>query len=396
MKQRKHILWLCSWYPHSKDLFDGDFIERQARAIAAIHNVHVIHLVQNRNILKHTTPTCEIKEEYGLQSSVYFINNYSNVLNSPNTLLFNIRYHRKLYAVLKDYIAQNGKPDLVHVQVPVKIGLGAVWLQKQSGIPFIVTEHYNVYHNNNWDGLNTASAYFKRLTKCVITKSNALVTVSDFLGNAINTYAVKRPYFVIPNVVNTELFFYKPPVLSKRKFRFLHVSNMMPVKNPKLMLDAVAKVAGECTDVEFVFAGNTSDEWKRYAASIGIAENVVQFKGVLPYEKIAYEMQEADAFFIFSKSETFSCATAEALCCGLPVAAVKAGALPELLNSSNAVFADKENNAESFAKVLQQLKESCSQFNRNEIAEEASAKYNYRTVALQYDALYKLYAKHKS
>ena len=40
--QRKKILWLVSWYPNRNDKFDGDFIQRHARAAAIYHDVHVI------------------------------------------------------------------------------------------------------------------------------------------------------------------------------------------------------------------------------------------------------------------------------------------------------------------------------------------------------------------
>ena len=370
-------------------MFDGDFIERQAHAVAALHTVDVIHLVQNRNILKLAKPGIEKQLNDGINSSVFFINNKSQLLQSDNTVLFNIRYHRKLLSVLNEYIAQNGKPDLVHVQVPVKIGAGAIWLKQQYGIPFIVSEHSNVYHSDVREGINNASVYFKRLTRRVISKAHALVTVSAFLGNAILEHACNRPYQVIPNVVNTSLFFYKEHSQPNKRFRFLHVSNLLPVKNPRLMLDAIADVIKTTSAVEFVFAGNATDEWKKYAESIGLTEDVVNFKGLLSYEQVAIEMQKADAFFIFSKSETFSCATAEALCCGLPVAAARVGALPELLNFSNAVFSENANDADSFAHALVQLKNNYEHFNRKEIAEYAASKYNYQVVAQQYDALYK-------
>jgi glycosyltransferase involved in cell wall biosynthesis len=371
------------------DMFDGDFIQRQAHAVAALYTVDVIHLVQNRNILKITKPGIEKRVNDGINSSVFFINNKSQLLQSDNTVLFNIRYHRKLLSVLKEYIAQNGKPDLVHVQVPVKIGAGAIWLKQQYGIPFIVSEHSNVYHSDVREGINNASVYFKRLTRRVISKADALVTVSAFLGNAILEHACNRPYQVIPNVVNTSLFFYKEHSQPNKRFRFLHVSNLLPVKNPRLMLDAIADVIKTTSAVEFVFAGNATDEWKKYAESIGLTEDVVNFKGLLSYEQVAIEMQKADAFFIFSKSETFSCATAEALCCGLPVAAARVGALPELLNFSNAVFSENANDADSFAHALVQLKNNYQHFNRKEIAKYAASKYNYQVVAQQYDALYK-------
>ena len=65
------VLWLCSWYPHSTDPYDGDFIERQAKALSLHMQVDVIHVVQNLNFLKkETSLQIEEKQEGQLQSSV--------------------------------------------------------------------------------------------------------------------------------------------------------------------------------------------------------------------------------------------------------------------------------------------------------------------------------------
>ena len=54
--QRKKILWLVSWYPNINDRFDGDFIQRHARAAAIFHDVHVL-------FVKEATINEEVKEE---------------------------------------------------------------------------------------------------------------------------------------------------------------------------------------------------------------------------------------------------------------------------------------------------------------------------------------------
>jgi hypothetical protein len=48
-----------------------------------------------------------------------------------NKLAFNIRYFFYLKSLLRVYITENGKPDMVHVHVPVKIGAGALYLKRK-------------------------------------------------------------------------------------------------------------------------------------------------------------------------------------------------------------------------------------------------------------------------
>ena len=41
---RKKILWLCSWYPNKIEPFNGDFIQRHARAASLYDDIYVIHV----------------------------------------------------------------------------------------------------------------------------------------------------------------------------------------------------------------------------------------------------------------------------------------------------------------------------------------------------------------
>jgi len=382
------ILWLCSWYPHSADRFDGDFIERHARALSAIQQVDVIHLVQNTGLLTNETYRTEERKENNLHAKIVFVPVPNTPFSKLTAALFNRRYYKQLLDILTEYIQQNGMPDIVHVHVPVKMGAGALWLKRKYDIPFVVTEHANIYHNRQEENIHTYSPYFRFITKRVIEKADALITVSDYLGKAINQFAGKKKYMVIPNVVDTSVFHYTEKEKNDSLFRFLHVSNLYPVKNPRLMLEAIRLFLKKDQSAEFIFSGNKTNEWEMAAAKLGICKKHIHFTGEIPYEKVAEEMKRADALFLYSKSETFSCVTAEALCCGLPVVSSNVGAIPELINTDNGILAEPES-AVALASAMLSLKANCNQFNRKKISEDASAKYNYRIVAEQLLSVYK-------
>ncbi len=382
------VLWLCSWYPHSTDRFDGDFIERHAKALSQFQQVDVIHLVQNTSLLTNETSRTEKRSEKNLNTEIVYIPAPNTPFATLTSALFNRRYYKQMLETVKEYIQQNGKPDLVHVHVPVKIGVAALWLKRKFNIPFVVTEHSNIYHNREGEeSFSTYSPYFRFIAKRVFDKADVLITVSDFLGKAINEAAVKKEYTVIPNVVDTSRFHYVEKRASTDLFRFLHVSNLYPVKNPQLMLDAIQLFLQTDQSVEFIFIGNKTKEWELKAAGLGISQKNIHFLGELAYENAAEEFKKADALFLFSKSETFSCVTAEALCCGLPVVSSNVGAIPELVNSSNGILTEP-GNVTALANAMYSIKKNYSQFNRKEIAERASVKYNYRIVAEQLLSVY--------
>lgn len=382
------ILWLCSWYPHSTDRFDGDFIERHARALSEFQQVDVIHLVQNTSLLTNETYRTEKRTQKNLHTEIVYVPVPVTPFASLTSALFNRRYYKQMLDTVKDYIQQKGIPDLVHVHVPVKMGAAALWLKRKFNIPFVVTEHSNIYHNREGEeSFSTYSPYFRFVAKRVLDKADVLITVSDFLGKAINEIAAKKEYTVIPNVVDTSRFQYAEKQTASSVFRFLHVSNLYPVKNPELMLEAIHLFLQTDQSAEFVFIGNKTNEWKLKAVKLGIPEKSIHFMGEIAYEKVAEELKKADALFIYSKSETFSCVTAEALCCGLPVVSSGMGAIPELVNDTNGILAEPENAA-ALAKALLSLKNNYGQFNRKEIAERAAAKYNYTIVAQQLLSVY--------
>lgn len=382
------ILWLCSWYPHSTDRFDGDFIERHAKALSEFQQVDVIHIVQNTSLLTNETYRTEKRIEKNLQTQIVYVPVPNTPFATLTAALFNRRYYRQMLDTIKEYIEERGVPDLVHVHVPVKMGAAALWLKRKFNIPFVVTEHANIYHNRaGEESFSTYSPYFRFIAKRVIDKAEILITVSDYLGKAINEIAGKKEYIVIPNVVDTSRFYYAENKLANSVFRFLHVSNLYPVKNPQLMLEAIRLFLQTDQSAEFIFIGNKTKEWELKASKLGISKKSIQFMGEILYEKVAEELIKADALFLYSKSETFSCVTAEALCCGLPVVSSNVGAIPELVNNTNGTLAEPEN-AEALANAMHSLKKNYGQFNREEIARHASVKYNYSIVAEQLLSVY--------
>ncbi|HLF45514.1 MAG TPA: hypothetical protein VI548_03770, partial [Chitinophagaceae bacterium] len=48
-KDYYYILWLPSWYPCKLTPYDGDFIQRHARAVSAFVSVQVVHFIRDKD-----------------------------------------------------------------------------------------------------------------------------------------------------------------------------------------------------------------------------------------------------------------------------------------------------------------------------------------------------------
>ena len=43
------VLFICGWYPSRVSPYNGDFIERHAKAVSKKHFVNIIHIISDKN-----------------------------------------------------------------------------------------------------------------------------------------------------------------------------------------------------------------------------------------------------------------------------------------------------------------------------------------------------------
>src|SRR6476469_113764 len=109
--QRKKILWLVSWYPNRNDAFDGDFIQRHARAAAIYHDIHVVYVTE-RIMAK------EVEEEWnfatGLTEQLVYFKFTGGLLAR---LKKQMKWKKLFRRAIEQYVGKNGLPQEVHVHV---------------------------------------------------------------------------------------------------------------------------------------------------------------------------------------------------------------------------------------------------------------------------------------
>jgi glycosyltransferase involved in cell wall biosynthesis len=379
--QRKKILWLVSWYPNQTDRFDGDFIQRHARAAAIYHDIHVIFITE-----AELDSACREEWNYatGLTEQVIYFRKTSGFLKKIRKQLLWKTFYQK---AIEKYIQKNGKPELVHVHVPWKAGLMALWLKKKHNLPFIVTEHWGIYNDVVEDNFYSKPKWTKDSLKLVFRESVAFTSVSRFLADGVKKITGIKADVIIPNVTDTTLFYHKNEKYSK--FTFIHVSNMVPLKNVKGILDAFreldTQMPGRC---QLIMIGNRDDIYPRYSEASGLLNAVVFFRGEISYREVAEEMRRSHCFILNSNMENSPCVIGEALCCGLPVIATRVGGIPELLNDRNSMQV-AVGNQDELLKAMKEIFNGYQSYDQKTIAEEAAIKFGYSTIATQFDLLYR-------
>ena len=384
---RKKILWLCSWYPDRMEPFNGDFIQRHAAAAALYNDIYVIHVAGD--------PTMQSKETEHLITRSEGLTEHIGYFERTRSFLEKFWAYYRWSTVFKKairlYIKENGRPDLVHVHVPVRAGLFGIRLKKRSGIPYVVTEHWTIYQPQNAIPYRDHKTVFKTLLYWVVKNSRLLLPVSNDLGLLMNKLVAKKEFFVIENVANGQYFFYTDAKQGS-PFRFIHVSNMTYQKNAGAIIDCFAAFQEGVAAAELVIVGSVTEEIQELIEKTGLLDKKIFIKGEISYAAVAREMQQSNALVMFSRFENSPCSIIEALCCGLPVIATRVGGIPELLDDSNGILVESLDTT-ALGQALEAMVARYEKYDRKKIAEQAKNRFSYPVIGKKLDDVYTTIAK---
>jgi len=379
------VLWLASIYPSKLFPYDGDFIQRHARATSLYCEVEVLHIVKDKNG-SLTDDVKEIVNTDGLLTErIIYYKPFKSSIKILDRFLSSLKYKRLSRAAIKKYISQNGKPDLFHLHIAMKAGLTALWSKRKYKIPFLLTEHWGGYLNEAVPNISDYNFVYQYYWKKIITGAAASSFVSGYLMHCIVKKYNTRNTFVIPNVVDTGIFF-SAEKQTADKIRFIHISTMVYQKNAEAILQALALLKDEFEFEMFLYGPITLIQ-KQLIAELGLQDKVL-LKGEVPQKELAKSMQQCDALILYSRFETFGCVLIEANACGIPVIVSDLEVFHEIIEEGvNGIFVKKEN-PEALAEKLREFVKQKNKFDKNLIARNTAEKYNYKEIGQQFINLY--------
>jgi glycosyltransferase involved in cell wall biosynthesis len=381
-----NVLFIASWYPSRVNGFDGDFIERHAKAISLYNNVFVIYVVKDPQI---TDGEIEIEKQVSgnlITYRGYYPNSGSKAgwIEKLHSGRWNFKVCQRIY---KNIVHEFGPPDIVHLNVLMKAGLFAWWLKKKYRLPYVLSENWTGYYKERKDGYRQKSGFYKFLSRMVFRNCAYALPVTNDLRERMNELFGTIPSKVIPNVVDTSLFY---PVRGAENFpiRLIHVSTLGYHKNIQGILRVTKKLYQCRQDFELYLAGPASDEIRQWTKEHGLLNTCVFFLGLIPYEQVAVHMRNADALIMFSRYENLPCVILEALACGLPVISTNVGGIREVIDDGNGVLVQSEQEDE-LLEAIHKLLGSLHLFDKQKIAFSAKKKFSFETVGSQFDQVYK-------
>ena len=151
-------------------------------------------------------------------------------------------------------------------------------------------------------------------------------------------------------------------------------------KNPHFLLKGIRKLKEKMDKTFFrvllIGNGSMTEELKTEAKELGIEEEIV-FIGKVPNEQLNCYLQACDAFLFTSKSETQGIVLAEAFAAGLPVVAVEASGVEDIVEDGVNGFRTAEDIDMWTDKILEMLNQ------REEMSRRAKVTASgYRSVRL--------------
>jgi len=268
----------------------------------------------------------------------------------PEPLTFGLRAYRFLRNKFQNY-------DIIHDNQSLSYGL---WLMMKH-VPTIATIHHPITRDRKfaidsvrmpWSKLKWARWYsFVGMQKRASLKFSHIITVSECSRDDISKdfQIPRRRFRVIPNGINTELF-YAIPEIDRDKNRIIVTNSAdTPLKGLRYLLLAVKKVS-ETHEIKLTVIGTPkkNGDVVKLVRDLGIGK-LVHFTGRVDNGEFVRQYAKASIAVVPSLYEGFGIPAGEAMACGVPVISTTGGALPEVVGDAGVLVpaADSEALANS-------------------------------------------------
>ena len=258
-----------------------------------------------------------------------------STMGFPEPFTFGLRAYRFLRK-------RRHKYDIVHDNQSLSYGIRSI----KEFIPTIATIHHPITVDRDlavktapsfWQKMKQMRWYsFVGMQKRVSRTLSRIITVSQSAKNDISKdfrIPLKR-FEVIPNGINTELFFPLPEI-KREKGRIIVTSSAdTPIKGLRYLLEAVAEIS-KTFDVRLVIVGavKKNGDIETLIKKLGIKERI-RFTGRIDNDTFVQEYARSSLAIVPSVYEGFGFPAGEAMACGLPVVSTTGGALPEVVGDA--------------------------------------------------------------
>jgi glycosyltransferase involved in cell wall biosynthesis len=246
------------------------------------------------------------------------------------------------------------KPDLIHFNLTRLVE--PVIAAKILGIPTVM--HCREHQINNVSFFGGLKLHSKLINLCsfwIYNSNDTMLSLEKYKKEKVISKVIWNGVpvadFMEPST--------KPITWNKKNREtsiVLMAATLVPWKNHAFAFEIAKRVLDKNNNVLFVFAGVGSREYtnslKNMVFDLGIADNVI-FPGFCNDNAALF--QSADILMHTSKHESFGKIYVEAMATGIPVVALRGGAVSEVIKENFGGFLFEEDQQELFASKILEL-----------------------------------------
>jgi len=258
-------------------------------------------------------------------------------------------------------------PDIIHAHHPYLLGVTALRVARYRELPLVFT-HHTLYEEYTHYVPGDAPKLRRFIIEAAIRYANLSDQVfapSESIMTLLRERGVVTPITVVPTGVQTAHFahgnggrFRQSVGIPEDAFVVGHLGRLAPEKNLEFLTEAVAAFLKTTSRAHFLLIGA--------GPSVAVIREIISregldarfhIAGVLEREQLADALHAMDLFAFASRSETQGMVLTEAMAAALPVVAIDANGVREVVRDySNGRLLHGES-IEAFAAALQWMAE---------------------------------------
>jgi len=242
-----------------------------------------------------------------------------------------------------NFIVQKLKLDIIHAHSPFIMGRLGLHFARKYNIPLLLTYHsrYDQYVHYVPLAQDLAREVTIKFSSSFCNHCDHIIVPSPDIKEIIADFEVRRPISVVPTGIPLHKFdegdsgwlreHYDIP--EKNKI-LLFVGRLTKEKNLPFLIKAFAQVKKTMPDTTLVLTaqGPIEGELKRLSSRLGLNDQDIIFTGAYPFDTLVNVYYSADLFVFSSLSETQGLVLTEAMAAGLPVVAVRASGVQDMVD----------------------------------------------------------------
>ncbi len=377
MRDRKlKILFLPAWYPSTKNPVAGIFIREHAKALSLYDKVLVLYNEGCDERFKKSWQIISDQNEDGIRT-IRIRHKKSPI---PKTTYF--IYLWSIKQAFKKLLREGWRPNIIHAHV-YSAGVPGVILGKIYKMPVVITEHFS------WFPLHKLNLSNRIKTRFAMNRANIILPVSRNLEEAIKSYGIKNQFEIVPNVVDTRVFYPSSYQRSNSKKRILFVGLTTSVKGISYLLKSLAQLKQKRQDfvLDIVGDGPNRKEYEKLAEQLEL-NGKVKFHGLKTKKEVAEFMKKCDFFVQASLYETFGVTYIEAMACGKPIVATNLPVLRELVNKEKGILVPPRD-VNALVKAIDYMLDHYQNYSSERISEYIKRNFSYKVVGKKLDDIYR-------